>query len=54
MGALQVNEALKYVWGIPTSTTVQMIFIAVTTAMFVLSATTGSDAGCSSWPTSAC
>ena len=45
MGALQVNEALKYVWGIPTSTTVQMIFIAVTTAMFVLSATTGVGRG---------
>ena len=45
MGALQVNEALKYVWGVPTSTTVQMIFIAVTTAMFVLSATTGVGRG---------
>jgi choline-glycine betaine transporter len=40
-----VNEALKYVWGVPTSTTVQMIFIAVTTAMFVLSATTGVGRG---------
>ena len=45
MGALQVNEAMKYVWGIPTSTTVQLIFIAVTTAMFVLSATTGVGRG---------
>ena len=45
MGALQVNEALKYVWGVPTSTTVQLVFIAVTTAMFVLSATTGVGRG---------
>lgn len=45
MGALQVNGAMEFVWGIPTSTTVQMIFIAVTTVMFVLSATTGVGKG---------
>lgn len=41
MGALQVNGVMEFVWGIPTSTTVQMVFIAVTTMIFVLSATTG-------------
>ena len=54
MGALQVNGAMEYLWGVPTSTTVQMIFIAVVTVMFVLSATTGVGRACSSWPTSAC
>ena len=54
MGALQVNGAMEFVWGIPNSATVQMIFIAVVTVMFVLSATTGVGKGYSSWPTSAC
>jgi glycine betaine transporter len=45
MGALQVNGAMEFVWGLPTSTTVQMVFIAVTTVMFVLSATTGVGKG---------
>jgi glycine betaine transporter len=45
MGALQVNGAMEFVWGIPNSTTVQMIFIAVVTVMFVLSATTGVGKG---------
>ena len=41
MGALQVNGAMEFVWGVPNSATVQLIFIAVVTVMFVLSATTG-------------
>lgn len=45
MGALQVNGAMEFVWGIPNSTTVQVIFIAVVTVMFVLSATTGVGKG---------
>ena len=45
MGALQVNGAMEFVWGIPNSATVQMIFIAVVTVMFVLSATTGVGKG---------
>ena len=45
MGALQVNGALEFVWGIPSSTTFQLIFIAVVTVMFVLSATTGVGKG---------
>jgi glycine betaine transporter len=45
MGALQVNGAMEFVWGVPNSPTVQMIFIAVVTAMFVLSATTGVGKG---------
>jgi len=45
MGALQVNGAMEFVWGVPNSATVQMIFIAVVTAMFVLSATTGVGKG---------
>jgi glycine betaine transporter len=45
MGALQVNGAMEFIWGVPNSTTVQMIFIVVVTAMFVLSATTGVGKG---------
>jgi glycine betaine transporter len=45
MGALQVNGAMEFVWGIPNSTTVQMIVIAIVTVMFVLSATTGVGKG---------
>ena len=45
MGALQVNGAMEFVWGVPNSATVQMIFIAVVTVMFVLSATTGVGKG---------
>lgn len=45
MGALQVNGAMEFVWDTPVSTTVQMIFIAGTTLMFVLSATTGVGKG---------
>jgi choline/carnitine/betaine transport len=45
MGALQVNGALEFLWGIPSTATFQMIFIAVVTVMFVLSATTGVGKG---------
>jgi glycine betaine transporter len=45
MGALQVNGAMEFVWGVPNSATVQMLFIAVVTALFVLSATTGVGKG---------
>lgn len=45
MGALQVNGAMEFLWGVPNSATVQIIFIAVVTVMFVLSATTGVGKG---------
>jgi glycine betaine transporter len=45
MGALQVNGAMEFVWGVPNSATVQMIFIAGVTVLFVLSATTGVGKG---------
>jgi glycine betaine transporter len=45
MGALQVNGAMEFIWGVPNSTTLQMIVIAVVTVMFVLSATTGVGKG---------
>lgn len=45
MGALQVNGAMEFVWDTPVSTTVQMTFIAATTVMFILSATTGVGKG---------
>ena len=45
MGALQVNGAMEFLWGIPTTATAQIVFIAVVTVMFVLSATTGVGKG---------
>ena len=45
MGALQVNGALEFLWGIPSTATFQLVFIAVVTVMFVLSATTGVGKG---------
>ena len=45
MGALQVNGALEFLWGIPSTATFQLVFIAIVTVMFVLSATTGVGKG---------
>ena len=45
MGALQVNGAMEFLWGIPTTATAQIVFIAIVTVMFVLSATTGVGKG---------
>lgn len=36
---------MEFIWGVPNSTTLQMIVIAVVTVMFVLSATTGVGKG---------
>jgi choline/carnitine/betaine transport len=45
LGALQINGGLEYIWGVPNSTTVAIVIIAVMTALFVVSAVTGVHRG---------
>ncbi len=45
LGAMQINSGLHYVFGIPYSNPVMFGIIAVTTALFVISAVSGIDRG---------
>jgi glycine betaine transporter len=45
LGALQINGGLEYIWGVPNSTAVAIVIIAVMTALFVVSAVTGVHRG---------
>lgn len=44
-GAAQMNAGMNFVWGVPISTTIQVITIVVLTGLFILSATTGVEKG---------
>lgn len=45
LGAAQINSGLSYLTGIPTAFWIQLIIIAVTTVLFILSAATGLKRG---------
>ncbi|KAB3530002.1 glycine betaine uptake BCCT transporter [Alkaliphilus serpentinus] len=45
LGTLQINSGLNYMFGIPESSTAQIIIVAVVTVLFIISATTGLDKG---------
>ncbi|WP_400163426.1 glycine betaine uptake BCCT transporter [Brevibacillus sp. TJ4] len=45
LGTLQINGGLTHLFNIPHNTTVQIIIIAVTTVLYLVSATTGLDRG---------
>lgn len=45
LGALQINGGLSHMFGISTSTSWQIIIIAVVTVLYLISATTGLDKG---------
>ncbi|GBF76764.1 hypothetical protein PA598K_05251 [Paenibacillus sp. 598K] len=45
LGTLQINGGLDYVFGIPNTTTVNLIIIVIVTALFLLSAISGLDRG---------
>ena len=44
-GAIQINSGLHFLWQVPESQTVQMLIIAVTTVLFLLSAMSGVSRG---------
>ncbi|WP_280564496.1 choline BCCT transporter BetT [Chromohalobacter sp. 48-RD10] len=45
LGVLQINSGLSYLFGIPSSTTVQLILVVLVTAMATLSVIMGLDGG---------
>ncbi|WP_040206752.1 glycine betaine uptake BCCT transporter [Neobacillus jeddahensis] len=45
LGALQINGGLSHLFGIPTSTSWQIIIIMIVTVLYLISATTGLDKG---------
>jgi choline/carnitine/betaine transport len=45
LGALQVNNGLDSLWGVPVNSTSQVLIIAVVTAVFTMSAVTGVSKG---------
>ncbi len=45
LGTLQINSGLNYLFGVPTTTLVQIIIVTVVTILFMLSAVTGLDKG---------
>ncbi|WP_018247499.1 glycine betaine uptake BCCT transporter [Orenia marismortui] len=45
LGTLQINSGLNYLFGLPTTTIVQIIIITTVTILFMLSAVTGLDKG---------
>lgn len=45
LGALQINAGLNFVWGVPSTTTIAVIIIAVITVLFIISAVTGVHRG---------
>jgi glycine betaine transporter len=45
LGALQVNNGLGSLWGVPVNSTSQVLIIAVVTAVFTMSAVTGVSKG---------
>ncbi|OUQ88791.1 glycine/betaine ABC transporter permease [Brevibacillus brevis] len=45
LGTLQINGGLSHLFGLPSSTTVQIVIISLITVLFLLSATTGLDRG---------
>jgi glycine betaine transporter len=45
LGALQVNNGLGTLWGVPVNSTSQVLIIAVVTAVFTMSAVTGVSKG---------
>ncbi|MEF7614985.1 BCCT family transporter [Aquincola sp. MAHUQ-54] len=45
IGALQINSGLGTMFGVPVSTTAQLVIIAVTTALFITSAVSGVERG---------
>ncbi|CAA9463138.1 MAG: Glycine betaine transporter OpuD [uncultured Rubrobacteraceae bacterium] len=45
LGALQMNSGLNFIWGVPQTTTVAIIIIAIVTALFVVSAVSGVERG---------
>ncbi len=45
LGTLQINGGLSHLFGLPSSTTVQIVIISIITVLFLLSATTGLDRG---------
>ncbi|WP_210367028.1 BCCT family transporter [Bacillus sp. REN3] len=44
-GTLQINSGMHYLWGIPVSFLVQVIIIAITTALYLTSSVSGLQAG---------
>ncbi|MFS0918081.1 BCCT family transporter [Brevibacillus sp. 179-C 1.1 NHS] len=45
LGTLQINGGLSHLFGLPSTTTVQIVIISIITVLFLLSATTGLDRG---------
>lgn len=45
MGTLQINAGMNYLFDLPMTSTVQVIIIAITTALFITSAVSGIDKG---------
>jgi glycine betaine transporter len=45
LGALQINGGLKFLWDVPTSTSLAIVVIGVLTLMFILSAVSGVEKG---------
>lgn len=45
LGALQINGGLNSIFGIPINNTVQIVIIAISTVLFLLSASTGVEKG---------
>ncbi|NRS51055.1 BCCT family transporter [Brevibacillus sp. HB2.2] len=45
LGTLQISGGLSHLFGLPSSTTVQIVIISLITVLFLLSATTGLDRG---------
>ncbi len=45
LGALQMNSGLNFIWGVPQTTTVAIIIIAIVTALFIVSAVSGVERG---------
>jgi glycine betaine transporter len=45
LGALQMNSGLNFIWGVPQTTTMAIIIIAVVTALFIVSAISGVERG---------
>jgi glycine betaine transporter len=45
LGALQMNSGLNFIWGVPQTTTMAIIIIAIVTALFIVSAVSGVERG---------
>lgn len=45
LGTLQINSGLSYIFKLPNNLTIQIVIISITTALFIISATSGLDKG---------